>query len=83
MSNASKVSLTAQVVNCKNKPGSKVRSLTNCTIRLNGKQALAFRTLGGKYTAEQALREFRKQPHLFAPQPGFNRESVAFYATAA
>lgn len=79
---AKKIKLVAQVSHRKGKTA-KVPVVTDVTIRIDGERGLAFKTLGGKYTAEQALSEFRKGYKTFTPQPGFTPETVATYALAA
>ena len=61
----------------------KVRIVSDVTIRLDGKNALAFKTLGGSWNEQQALREFRKNPRAFQPQPGYDADMVAALAKAA
>lgn len=52
------------------------------TIR-DGERAIATVTLSGRYNAEQALREFKKNPGKFKPFAGWTVEAVATYAMAA
>jgi hypothetical protein len=60
----------------------KVLKLTDVVIRA-GEKAVAFATLAGKWTAEQALKEFKKAPQKFAPQGAMTAADVALYAKAA
>jgi hypothetical protein len=75
-----KLTLTATVTARPNE--GKVKVLTDVLIRV-GNKALAFKTLGGKYTAHQALTEFKRAPNGWQPQPGQDAASVAFYAASA
>lgn len=66
--------LTAQV---RRRPGKvRLRVLTDVTIRLDGKAAVAYRRCAGSLTELQAIKEFRDYPYLFEPLPGFDKESV-------
>lgn len=60
----------------------KVPFVTSVTIR-DGERAIATATLGGRYTAEQGLKEFKKNPGKFSPFAGWTVEAVATYAMAA
>lgn len=60
----------------------KVPFVTDVTIR-DGERAIATVTLSGRYNAEQALREFKKNPGKFKPFAGWTVEAVATYAMAA
>jgi hypothetical protein len=76
-----KITLTAQV---RTRKGSgKCAVASEIIIRLDGKTALAFAVLGGNYTPEDALKEFRKRPGAFQPQPGFTQQTVETFALAA
>lgn len=80
MNKLANIVLTAHV-NAR-RTGGKVKVVTDVTIRLDGKAALAFHTLGGKYTAEQALKEFKRDPSRFETQPGFDAAMVKLLAAA-
>lgn len=77
-----KITLTAHVSHRPNKTG-KVKILSDVLIRLDGKKALAFKTLGGKFTSSQALQEFKRRYNEFAPEAGQTVDSVALAALAA
>lgn len=57
--------------------------LTDVVVRIDGKKGLAFKTLGGRYTAEQAKREFLKIYNKFEPLPGNTAQTVETYAKLA
>jgi hypothetical protein len=75
------LTLTATVSHRKN--NGKIRTLTDATIKLDGKLILATRTLGGKYTAEQALSEFRRFPGKFHSADGIDDATIVNLATHA
>jgi hypothetical protein len=65
------------------KGGAKARIVSDVTIRLDGTKAIAFKSLGGNYSPQQAINEFKRFPGKFEPQPGFDAEMVAAFARAA
>ena len=79
----SKINITVHVANRKGAEGAKVRVLSDVVIRLDGKKAVAFATLGGKYSPLDALKEFRKNPARFAPQGQATAADLAVYAKVA
>lgn len=74
---ARKLDIYASVSPRKNEDGSKVKVVSDIVIRL-GKRAIAFRTLGGKYTSEEALKEFKKNPNNWEVQPGSSTDELVF-----
>jgi len=82
MKKIANLNLTAHVTHRRGNT-QKAKIVSDVTIRLDGKNALAFKTLGGKWNAAQALREFRKNPSAFAPQPGWDAAQVSQLARAA
>ncbi len=77
-----KITVTAHV-NTRRNSGGKVRVLSDVTIRLDGKRAVAFLTLGGSYNPAQALKEFKRDPKRWEAQPGTSKDELATYALVA
>ena len=61
----------------------KIKLTAHVSTRLNGGKAIAFKTLGGAYNAQQALWEFKRDPQRWEAQPGTTPEGLALYAKAA
>lgn len=72
----SKSKITVQLSHGKPQKPGKVKVVTDVLLRLDGKQSVAWAQLAGKWTEEQALAEFRKNPERFQPQPGTTPEML-------
>lgn len=76
-----KINVTAHVSHRKGE--GKVRILTDVVIRLDGKTAIAHKTLGGRFDSVQALKEFKNRPNAFTPEGGVSADWIKVYAKVA
>lgn len=76
-----KIEITAVVSVRKNE--GKVKFLTDVMIFLGNGTAIAKKTLGGKFNAVQALKEFKNRSKEFTPLNDTSPDWIATYAKVA